>query len=310
MTVGLISHPDCLLHNMGPHHPESPDRIKVIEQAIRHSDFVSLLTFYKAIPATIDDLLHVHDPDYIDSLFSNAPTEDYYPVDPDTVMNPHTLTAALLAAGAVKQGVDLIMKNEVKQVFCNVRPPGHHAEHDKAMGFCFFNNIAVGASYAMEQYKLKKVAILDFDVHHGNGTEDIFFYDDRVLFCSTYQYPLYPLSEVVENNPRILHSPFPMNSGSEEFRNAVKKIWLPALEQFQPEFIFISAGFDAHANDPLANLNLTEEDYFWVTRQIYDYASGKCSGRIVSSLEGGYNLQALAVSVLSHLRGFLPEFKE
>lgn len=310
-TLGIISHQDCLLHDMGPHHPECPARIRTIDQAIHASShLLPYLKFYTAKPAEKEDLSRIHDPVYVEDIFENAPLDDFFIIDPDTVMNPHTLKAALLAAGAVQQGVDLVMKQEVKHIFCNVRPPGHHAEHDRAMGFCFFNNIALGASYALEKYDLNKVAILDFDVHHGNGTQDIFQYDDRVLFCSTYQYPLYPLSPVVEHDNRILHSPISMNEGSMAFRQAVETVWLPALMEFKPEFIFISAGFDAHEDDPLANLNFTTEDYYWVTKLIREYAHSACHGRVVSSLEGGYNLSALSESVVAHLSGFIPELDD
>jgi len=305
MTIGIISHPECLLHEMGPFHPESPERIQIIDTALRNSEFVQDLRFYKALAATRDQLIAVHDPAYVARIFQYAPNSGRLDLDPDTSMNPHTLQAALFAAGSVIQGVDLVMKQEVNQIFCNVRPPGHHAEHNKAMGFCFFNNIAVGVAHALNNYKLNKVAIVDFDVHHGNGTEDIFRENEKVLFCSSFQYPFYPFNEVIQNNPHILHIPINPGRDNEYFKNMVSSHWLPTLHQFQPEMIFISAGFDAHKQDPLANLNFTEEDYYWISKEIFNIATLHCEGKIISALEGGYNLNVLGSSVVAHLSAFI-----
>jgi acetoin utilization deacetylase AcuC-like enzyme len=223
-------------------------------------------------------------------------------LDPDTALNPHTLDAARHAAGAVVNGVDLAMAGACRAAFCAVRPPGHHAERERAMGFCVFNSVAVGAAHALEAYGLERVAIVDFDVHHGNGTEQIFTGDHRVLMVSTFQHPLYPYSGLDNDDPKMVNVPLPAGSGGAEFRAAVRDRWLPALDEHRPQMIFISAGFDAHREDPLANLALVEADYAWVTRELMQVAAAHAEGRIVSSLEGGYALSALGRSVSEHLR--------
>jgi len=303
--VAIISHPDCLRHNMGIGHPESPQRISVIEEALKNSNISALLQFYQAKPATFAELKRVHDSSYINSLFEKLPKEGTFHLDPDTIMCPFTLQAALLAAGAVIQAVDCTMQTNVKQVFCNIRPPGHHAEHDRAMGFCFFNNIAIGVAHALEQYSFKRVAIVDFDVHHGNGTENIFQKEDRVLLLSSYQHPFYPFNKVTENNPHILHMPLLTGSTGKDYKQKVANEWLPVLADFSPELLFISAGFDAHADDPLAGLHFHEEDYYWITQQLLAIAKQFCHDRVVSVLEGGYNLQALQRCVLAHIHALL-----
>ena len=305
MTIAIISHPDCVLHQMDDHHPESPERVRSIDKALRTAEFSDKLKFYEAKAVTKAELERVHTPDYIEYIFNNAPEEGFFHLDPDTLMNPKTLSAAIHASGAAVMAVDLVMKKEVNQVFCNVRPPGHHAERDRAMGFCFFNNVAVGVQYALDHYHLKKIAIIDFDVHHGNGTEDIFRNEARVLLCSSFQYPLYPNSQIVRDNPHILHLPLAYGSTGLEFREGIQNTWLTKLKTFSPDLIFFSAGFDAHRADPLAGLNLTEEDYFWVSREIFHIAKKSAEGRIVSCLEGGYAIPAVCSSVLAHLRAFV-----
>jgi acetoin utilization deacetylase AcuC-like enzyme len=238
---------------------------------------------------------------------AKSPAEGLAYLDPDTAMCPDTLEAALRAAGANVLAVDLVMGRAVRRAFCNVRPPGHHAERDQAMGFCFFNNVAVGAAHAMDAHGLERVAILDFDVHLGNGTEDIFRDDSRVLLCSSYQYPLYPDMNPASVPGRIVNCPLPPGSGSEVFRAAVTEHWLPALEAFAPQMLFISAGFDAHAADPLAELKLSGEDYGWVTERACEIADRHAAGRIVSTLEGGYDLPALATSAAIHIEKLLGE---
>jgi acetoin utilization deacetylase AcuC-like enzyme len=222
-------------------------------------------------------------------------------------MNPHTLPAALRAAGAAVQAVDAVLRGEADAAFCAVRPPGHHAGRRQAMGFCIFNNIAVGAAHALEAHGLRRVAIVDFDVHHGNGTQDIFKGDARVLFCSTHLHPFYPYTGERLPGGNIVNTPLPMGAGGRVFRQAINDDWLPRLHAFKPEMIFISAGFDAHRLDPLGGLALVEEDYYWVTQRLIDVAKQYCPGRIVSSLEGGYNLSVLGTSVAAHLRAFLDE---
>ncbi|GHD14808.1 histone deacetylase [Halioglobus japonicus] len=305
MNIAYISHPTCELHDMGSYHPEQPARLSAINDRLIASGLDMALQRYDASAAQRDQLLHAHSSRHVDHLFAQSPEIGSVSVDPDTTMNPYSLQAALLAAGAVIQGVDLVMGEKTRQVFCGVRPPGHHAERDKAMGFCLFNNIAVGAYHALEHHGLERVAIVDFDVHHGNGTEDIVAGDERILFCSTFQHPFYPHSGEACEAANVVNSPLPAGSDGESFRAAVNSHWLPALEAFAPQLIFISAGFDAHQADPLADFQLVDEDFAWVTRQLCQQALASADGRIVSSLEGGYDLHALARSVEAHLKALL-----
>lgn len=305
MSVAVISHQDCLQHKMGETHPESPQRLVSIHQYIARSELTSQLDMLDAKSVDKALLKLVHQADYIDYVFDNAPAQGEFRLDPDTLMISATLPAALLAAGAAVQAVDLVCQNQYNKVFCATRPPGHHAEHDKAMGFCFFNNIALAAAYALKQYKLERVAILDFDVHHGNGTQNIVSNNPKILFCSTFQHPFYPFSGAENTSANIINTPLNANSGSEDFRRAVKQDWLPQLQRFQPNAIFISAGFDAHKEDQMAQLNLDDEDYFWVTHQLVKFAERHCNGRIVSMLEGGYAIDALGRSVVEHLRALV-----
>jgi len=306
MAIAYITHSDCLLHDMGLH-PEQPARLNAINDRIIASGLDMALRQYDA-PLVDRELLNIaHEPLYVDRIFSMAPEEGTVWVDGDTAMNKHTLQAALRAAGAVQMGVDLVMSGEVKQVFCGVRPPGHHAETSKAMGFCFFNNIAVGAYHALHNYHLERVAIVDFDVHHGNGTEDIVSGDDRILFCSTFQHPFYPGSGAESTAQNVVNIPLPAGTGSMAFREAVDLGWLPRLKAFAPQLILISAGFDAHQADDMAGLNLVDRDYGWVTRRLCEQADRSAECRLVSSLEGGYDLHSLARSVEAHIKAFMGE---
>jgi acetoin utilization deacetylase AcuC-like enzyme len=305
MTIAYITHPACSLHQMGDTHPESPARLSVIEDRLIETGFEFALRRYESPAATREQLARVHDPSYVERIFALAPARDLVWIDPDTAMNPHSLEAALHAAGAVVQAVDLVLGGEVSSAFCGVRPPGHHAERAAAMGCCLFNNVAVGVAHALNRYGLQRVAILDFDVHHGNGTEDMFREEARVLFCSSFQHPLYPFADVAATCDRLVKTPLDAGAGSRSFRLAVGDAWLSALEAFRPELIFISAGFDAHWQDEVADLNLTEHDYAWITREIKAIADTHAQGRIISVLEGGYALQALARSVLAHLSALL-----
>ena len=302
MATAFIHHPDCRLHDMGAHHPESPDRVAVIEDHLLATGLLDHLVSHAAPKATREQLLRVHDGDYLDSIESASPHSGIAHLDPDTAMNPHSLTAALRAAGAVVMATDSVIRGEAENAFCNVRPPGHHACRKRAMGFCFFNNVAVGAAHAIEVHGLQRVAIVDFDVHHGNGTEDIFSGDRRVMMVSTFQHPFYPYSGTQGRSERMVNIPLAAYSSGVEFRNAVVNDWLPALHGFVPQMIFISAGFDAHRDDDMASLGLVESDYAWVTGQIVNVAARYAQGRIVSTLEGGYNLGALARSVGAHIR--------
>ena len=302
MHTAYINHPDCLKHEMGAQHPECPARLRAIEDQLIASGLLPYLQHYDAPLATFEQLARVHEPHYIEAVQSASPREGLVYLDPDTAMNPFTLNAALRAAGAVALATDLVLERKAENAFCAVRPPGHHAESARAMGFCFFNNVAVGVAHAMAHYGLKRVAIADFDVHHGNGTEEIFRDDPRVMLCSTFQHPFYPHCGADSGNDHIINVPLPAGTDGDGFRKAVSEQWLPALERFRPEMLFISAGFDAHWEDDMAMFKLREADYAWVTQQIKDIAEKYAHGRIVSVLEGGYELHALGRSVAAHIK--------
>ncbi len=302
MPTAFITHPSFLLHEMGPYHPECPERLMAISDRMIASGIDQYLRHYTAPPATAEQIARVHGQAYIAEIEGASPQEGLHFIDPDTALCPHTLTAARHAAGAVVHGVDLVMRKECATAFCAVRPPGHHAERRRAMGFCVFNNVAVGAAHALDAHGLERVAIVDFDVHHGNGTEDIFQEDERVLMVSTFQHPLYPYCGVENPAPNMVNVPLSAGAGSDEFRGAVVDRWLPALEAHRPQMILISAGFDAHREDPLAGLKLTEADYAWVTHQLNLVATKHAGRRIVSTLEGGYALSALGRSATEHVR--------
>jgi acetoin utilization deacetylase AcuC-like enzyme len=286
---------------MGAGHPEQPARLDAIEEMLHARQLHDFLVHREAPRATVEQLARVHPRGYVEQLGSLSPAEGLARLDPDTAMCPDTFEAALRAAGANVLATDLVLGGEVRRAFCSVRPPGHHAERAQAMGFCFFNNVAVGAAHALGAHGLERVAILDFDVHLGNGTEDIFRHDPRVLICSSFQYPLYPGQNPRSVPGRIVNCPLPPGAGSAEFRAAVTAHWLPALEQFAPQLVFVSAGFDAHAADDLAELRLSTADYAWITDQACAVAARHCAGRIVSTLEGGYDLPALAASTAAHI---------
>jgi acetoin utilization deacetylase AcuC-like enzyme len=305
LSIAFITHPECLLHEMGEGHPERPARLRAIEDKLIASRLDPLLVRAEAPEATREQLLRVHDAAYLDALERASPHSGLVQIDPDTAMNPHTLGAARRAAGAAVLGTDLVVAGKAQAAFCAVRPPGHHAERARAMGFCFFNNVAVGAAHALERHGLARVAIADFDVHHGNGTEDIFRDEPRVLMVSTFQHPFYPASGIESRSERMVNIPLAAGSSGKEFRSAVTELWLPALERFAPQMIFVSAGFDAHRDDAMAMLRLLETDYAWVTQQLRSVAARHAQGRIVSVLEGGYELGALARSVASHLENLV-----
>jgi acetoin utilization deacetylase AcuC-like enzyme len=286
---------------MGPGHPESPARLVAIRAALQAAGLLDHLWHYPAPLATRAQLERVHGAGHVDYLFGLSPTSGVEFIDGDTLMTPATLEAALRAAGAVAMATELVLAGTVGNAFCSVRPPGHHAERDAAMGFCFFNNIAVGAAHALAA-GLARVAVLDFDVHHGNGTEDIFANDERVLVCSTFQHPFYPYRARASRPGHLVNTPLPAGSGPAAFRAVIQRDWLPALHDFRPELIFISAGFDAHRDDPLGGLQLEDDDYEWVTRQVVAAAARQGHGRIVSALEGGYNLDALGCAAVAHIR--------
>ena len=302
MQTAYISHPLCLKHDMGTHHPECPARLHAIEDQLIASGLFGYLQHHQAPEASREQLLRVHTADYLDRIIAAAPQQGLVALDGDTLMNPFSYPAALRAAGAVVMGVDLVLAGEVENAFCNIRPPGHHAERSKAMGFCIFNNVAVGAAHALAVRGLDRVAIVDFDVHHGNGTEDIFAADPRVILCSTFQHPFYPYSGAESTSANLVDVPLKAGSGGVEFRAAVTEHWMPALEKFKPELVMISAGFDAHREDDMSSLALLEADYAWVTARIKEMASRHANRRIVSVLEGGYELHALGRSATAHIK--------
>ncbi|HTM64328.1 MAG TPA: histone deacetylase family protein [Gammaproteobacteria bacterium] len=305
MTIAIISHPDCVLHHAGEMHPESPRRVEVINDAISRFHFKLPVLSYEAPVVTREQLLRVHPKHYIEWLESIAPKEDYVGIDEDTYMNKDTLRAAFLAAGSVTFAVDLVMSGDAKAVFCNVRPPGHHAERERAMGFCIFNNVAVGVMHAMEAHGLSRIAIIDFDVHHGNGTQQIFQENQNVMLCSSFEHPLYPGYEPELDNPHIINLPLPAGTNGEDYRARTAAAWFDKLHEFKPQLVFFSAGFDAHVKDPLGNIELTDADYVWLTTQIREIAEKYSDGKIVSVLEGGYNLDALAHCVPAHINALV-----
>jgi acetoin utilization deacetylase AcuC-like enzyme len=301
-STALITHRDCHLHDVGSYHPESPERLSAISDHLIAQGIDHYFIHYEAPLATFEQLMRVHSAAHLEHLKRSSPDLGVVHIDPDTAMNPHTWHAALRAAGAGVMAVDLVMAGEVQNAFCAVRPPGHHAERSNAMGFCFFNNIAVAAKHALKVHGLKRVAIVDFDVHHGNGTEECFRNDMQVLMVSTFQHPFYPYSGTEHPAPNMVNIPLPGGAGGDEFCQVVNDLWLPRLREFKPEMIFISAGFDAHYEDDLGGLKLLEKDFAWVTEQIRQIADETAQGRIVSMLEGGYVLSALARSVAAHIK--------
>jgi acetoin utilization deacetylase AcuC-like enzyme len=301
MTTAFISHADCSLHDMGPEHPESPLRLLAIRKVLERTGLMQELEQHSSVAATAQQIELAHSRQHRTTLEQLQPEQGIVPTDDDTALCPHSLNAATLAAGSAIQATDLVLGGAVQNAFCAIRPPGHHAEHSLAMGFCFYNNVAIGALHALQQPSVQRVAIVDFDVHHGNGTVDIFKDRPEVLVCSTFQHPYYPdrYQDIARDN--ILNCPLPAYSKPALFRHALEDRWLPALQAHKPDIIFISAGFDAHLEDPMADLELTEDDYRWATRLLLDVARQCCSARIVSVLEGGYNPVALGFSVQAHL---------
>jgi len=302
MATAFITHADCMKHDMGTYHPECPTRLSAIDDQLISSGLAPYLDRYDAPVVADEHLARVHPRNYINAIKAAAPEDGIVHLDPDTAMSRGTLPAVLRAAGAGVLAVDLVMEGKYENAFCSVRPPGHHATRNRAMGFCFFNNIAVAAKHALEGHGLERVAVIDWDVHHGNGTEEIFAGDDRVLMVSTFQHPFYPYSGADDPAHNMVNVPMPAGAGSQQFREVVEQIWLPALDKFQPQMILISAGFDAHIEDDMAMMRLVDQDYGWTTQKLVEVAERHGKGRVVSMLEGGYALSALARSVVMHLR--------
>ena len=301
MTTAYISHSDFLRHEMGSHHPECPERIQAIEDQLILSRVDSFLKRIDPPLATTEQVELVHSADHVEYVTGHSPTSGYFMLDGDTIMNPATLTVSLRAAGAAIAGVDAVMKGEVENAFCAIRPPGHHAEPTRSMGFCVFNNVAIAARYAISAYGIERVAIIDFDVHHGNGTEAAFYDDPKILMCSFFQHPFYPYSGL-EHSDNMVNMPMPASTKGDVVRKMITETWLPRLREFKPELILISAGFDAHREDDLGQMGLVEDDYVWMTQRLKEVAKESAGGRIVSCLEGGYNLSALGRSVVAHVK--------
>ena len=311
-ATGYYFHNDCKLHNMGEGHPEAPERLDAIEDRLLITGVSDALERRQPNPANLAEIKLAHRRIHIAAMRGMsewleeddvaAGTTQHFSLDTDTSMNSKTYRAALLAAGAAVEAVDAVLAGELENAFCAVRPPGHHACGDKAMGFCFFNNVAIAAKYAVARHGLERVAIIDFDVHHGNGTEDIVAGDDRILMVSYFQHPFYPEGGSLKNDNNLLNVPVPAYTKGMDIREVVDGIWIPRLDEFKPQLIFISAGFDAHREDDMGQLGLVESDFQWITKRIKYVAQRHCEGRIVSVLEGGYNLSSLARSVEAHVR--------
>jgi len=303
MTTLLYAHPACLEHDPGRHHPESAARLRAVFDTLADPEFARLER-REAPEATLEDLLRVHPRAHVERLLRAVPKSGHVGIDADTILSPASGAAALRAAGAVVAAIDAVAAREADNAFCAVRPPGHHAEPERAMGFCLFNNIAVGALRARAAHKFRRIAVVDFDVHHGNGTQAAVAADDGLFYASTHQSPLYPGTGSARETGvgNIVNVPLRPMAGSSQFRAGMTERILPALDAFRPEFLLISAGFDAHKNDPLAQLMLEESDYTWITERLVEIAYRHAGGRLVSALEGGYDLPALSASVAAHIR--------
>jgi acetoin utilization deacetylase AcuC-like enzyme len=302
MHTAYLTHPSCLQHDMGGWHPESPARLRAIDDRLHAAHLFDFLAHHDAPAATREQLLRVHDAAYVDAVEAASPASGLVALDPDTSMNPHTLAAARHAAGGAVRAVDLVMRGEVANAFVACRPPGHHATRNQAMGFCFFNNVAVAAAHALAAHGLERVAIVDFDVHHGNGTEDIFRDEPRVLLCSTFQHPFYPYCGADTASAHIVNVPLPAHTSGRSYREAFAERVVPRLDAFAPQLLCCSAGFDGHREDDMAQFGLVEADYVWITEQVMAVAARHAQGRIVSVLEGGYDLSSLGRSVAAHVK--------
>jgi acetoin utilization deacetylase AcuC-like enzyme len=305
MPITIFSHPSCYYHENGVDHPECPERLSAINDQLIRSGMEYVVMQRDATAATKEALYLAHGKLYVDELFAKAPSEGHIWLDPDTIMGPKSLNAALHAAGSGINAVDQVMAGSNEQAFCAVRPPGHHATRAQAMGFCLLNNIAIAAEHALNKYQLSRIAIVDFDVHHGNGTEDIFQHEPRVLFCSSFEHPLFPYTGAETTNEHIINLPLAGGCRGTAWREQVTQHWLPAIDAFAPQLILISAGFDGHAEDEMAHFMLREEDYQWIATELKQLADKHCKGRIVAMLEGGYALSALGRSVVAFLKGLL-----
>ncbi|HET7912999.1 MAG TPA: histone deacetylase family protein [Pseudolabrys sp.] len=307
MSTLLLSHPACLNHLTPAGHPERPDRLRAIEQVLEDEKF-QLLARVEAPRGPLDIVALCHPAEYIEAIRDASPAEGLVRLDADTAMSPGSFEAALRAVGGAKLAVDEVIAGKASNAFVATRPPGHHTETARPMGFCLFNNAAIAARYAQKTHGIERAAIVDFDVHHGNGSQDIFWADKSVMYCSTHEMPLYPGTGAVGERGEfntIVNAPLSAGDGGGAFKEAFETVILPRLREFKPDILIISAGFDAHTRDPLANLNLVEEDYTWVTKKLMDVADASAKGRVVSLLEGGYDLQGLSRSVAAHVTALM-----
>ncbi len=307
MSTAIITHKDCILHDTGENHPESKFRLIAINKILKKFNSEKI-KWFEGSKINSKYLLNVHSKKYFKAIVQQSPKENSIKIDADTVLSKYSLDAALKATGSSCKAVDMVLSGKFNNAFCPIRPPGHHAEPEKAMGFCFFNNIAIAAYYAKLKYKIKKCAVIDFDVHHGNGTQKMFWNDPNMFYASTHQEGIFPGTgfkneKGIKNN--IVNVPLPAGTDSQLFRKSYEDIIIPELKKFSPEVIFISAGFDAHKDDPLADFELSKEDFFWITTKLNDFAKKNCNGKLISCLEGGYNIKALAESCLMHVKGLI-----
>jgi len=307
MTTLLVTHPACLDHLTPSGHPERPDRLRAIDRALEDESF-QMLAREQAPVAALDTIMHCHPRDYVEEIRNANPSQGMVRLDADTSMSPGTFEAALRAIGGAVMATDEVMSGKVYNAFCAMRPPGHHAETVRPMGFCFFNTAAIIVRHAQKNHGAERVVVVDFDVHHGNGTQEIFWSDPTVMYCSTHEMPLYPGTGARSErglHDNIVNAPLRAGDGGKQFRAAFEGVILPRAAAFRPDFVVISAGFDAHMRDPLANLNLLEPDYAWATQKLMEIADASANGRIVSVLEGGYDLQGLSRSVAAHVTALM-----
>ena len=305
MSTAIVTHKDCILHNEGLNHPESSERLRRIFSKLKEIKNEKI-KWIEGPEADLKNISLVHTEKHIQNIVSNIPKKNFFNIDADTVLSVNSLRSALIAAGSACKAVELVCEKKFKNAFCPIRPPGHHAESERAMGFCLFNNIAIAAYYAKKKYNLKRCAVIDFDVHHGNGTQNMFWNDPNMFYASTHQEGIFPgtgFKEETGVNNNIVNVPLPAGTNGLLFKESYKDIIIPSLKKFQPEMVFISAGFDAHKDDPLADFELIEDDFYWITKQLSAFAKKYCKNKLVSCLEGGYNLEALSRSVLVHVKG-------
>ena len=307
MSTVIVTHKDCLLHNTGINHPESKDRLLSIFKILKNFRSPKI-QWIEGPNINLKHINLVHSEDYVKNIIKNLPKKDFFNIDADTILSPNSLKSALRAVGSVCKAVDLVCTQKFNNAFCPVRPPGHHAEPNRAMGFCLFNNVAIASYYAKLKYKLKKCAVIDFDVHHGNGTQKKFWSDPDMFYASTHQEGIFPgtgFKDETGINNNITNVPLPGGTNGLLFKKSYEDIIIPNLKKFSPDIIFISAGFDGHKDDPLADFKLIEEDFFWITKKLKSFADKYCKKRLVSCLEGGYNIEALSKSSLAHVEGLI-----